>query len=89
MESGRWRSEAVEGADDGVCDTGVVGRVPGIVHDDELGAGPGALELPGVRERRLHVEAAVDQHAGDVSQASGVMQQHAVFEPGRCDVRSS
>jgi hypothetical protein len=48
--------------------------VPSLVDDDQLGARPGAPELVRVSERRLKVEAAVHEHAGDGRQPVGVLE---------------
>src|SRR5947209_630973 len=57
--------------------------VSGIVHDDELTAGPGLPELRRDVERTADVETAVDQYARDPRESVSVAQQDAVLEESR------
>jgi hypothetical protein len=54
--------------------------VAGVFDDDELGAGPGAGELPRGVGAAAEVVAAVDQDAGDGGQLAGLADQDAVLE---------
>ena len=52
------------------CIPQIVGRVAGVVDDDELGARPRALQLPSVANGRLKVEAPVHQNSGNTGQCA-------------------
>src|SRR5450756_2837825 len=76
------RDLLVEAAGSGVPLAGHGGAagVAGVFDDDELGAGPGAGELPRGAGAAAEVVAAVDQNAGDAGQLAGLADQHAVLE---------
>src|SRR5699024_2235883 len=59
--------EAVGRLDQPVEDAGVVERVSGVVDDVEFGFRPGPVQVGGGTYRGAHVVAALDDHAGDVT----------------------
>jgi len=55
--------------------------MPRVVDDDELGGGQSGLQCPGVAQRRLEIEPAVDEDAWDVSEDTRLAQKDAVLQP--------
>jgi hypothetical protein len=54
--------------------------VAGVVDDNQLGAWPGAGELPRGDGRTADIGAAVDQHTGDARQPAGLAEQFVVVK---------
>src|SRR6266567_8310942 len=79
---GRVRYLLVEAIGSGMHLVGHGGAagVAGVFDDDELGAGPGAGELPRGAGAAAEVVAAVDQDAGDAGQLAGLADQLAVLQ---------
>ena len=60
-------------------DAGFERGVAGVGDDAELRLGPDPGERPGGAKRRHHIIAAVDDHAGQVAELRGLLQQPAVL----------
>ncbi len=58
----------------------VAALVPGVSEGDEFRVRPGTGEFPRGVQRPAQVEATVDQHTRDATQASGVAQQGAFLQ---------
>ena len=53
----------------------------GIVHQMKVGAGPGAVQVPGGLGRAGHVVAALHDDAGNSGELAGIAKQLPLFEP--------
>src|SRR3546814_2942155 len=65
-----------------VCSSDLVARLErrmaGVLHDAQVGLGPGAVQIPRTTQRADHVVAALHDYGGNVADAIDVAQQLVV-----------